>query len=529
MSEAAPGQEATSLAVEPRRDSERDRRRKRTVATRVLISYAIVTFAFSVAVGWSVAALRAAASEAVTMRSGYLPLALALRDTLGSQDIWNTQLNHVTTAKNPADQRIWFDIALHSGRPQIYADLRTKLERAFTSEDFRLRGAGAELTSEATDIEHFLEADRDLVPRLFDALNERNEERAEQLREQLVTRGHQARKRLSQLEQHVQSLVDSLIAKAQIRELWAMRFLVALIAFTLIVGVAMALYARRVLAPLGAVTLRAKAVAAGDLTPHPIAQSNDELGELATTFEAMVSAIARANAELLAAERLATIGKMAAHVTHEIRNPLSSLALNAELLEEELDDNAEARALLRAVKNEIERLTSLSERYLSVARRKPPRVESEDIGQVCRDAIAFVRADLERHGIVVRLEVPPELPTVSIDEGQIRQALYNLVRNAREAMPGGGTVLVTAAQDGADVVLTVDDEGSGIDAETRARLFEPFFTTKGHGTGLGLVITREIVEAHGGSINVAPVSPKGTRFSIRLPIVSDRSRETAAS
>ena len=106
-----------------------------------------------------------------------------------------------------------------------------------------------------------------------------------------------------------------------------MRFLVALAVFTLIVGALMALYARRVLAPLRVVTERATAVAAGDLTPRPLVASSDEIGELATTFESMVSAIARANAELLAAERLATIGKMAAHVTHEIRNPLSSLAL----------------------------------------------------------------------------------------------------------------------------------------------------------------------------------------------------------
>jgi signal transduction histidine kinase len=296
-----------------------------------------------------------------------------------------------------------------------------------------------------------------------------------------------------------------------------MRFLVALTAFTALVGALMAIYARRVLAPLGAVTARAKAVAAGDLTPRPVVTSNDELGELADTFEAMVSAIARANAELLAAERLATIGKMAAHVTHEIRNPLSSLALNVELLEEEIVDG-EARALLRAVKNEVDRLTALSERYLSVARRKPPRVEKEDIGQVCRDALDFVRADLERHGIRVVLEIDADLPAVSVDEGQIRQALYNLLRNAREAMPEGGTVVVRArGTGGSGVQISVEDEGAGIDAEKRARLFEPFFTTKAHGTGLGLVITREIVEAHGGTIQCEPREPKGTRFSMYLP------------
>jgi signal transduction histidine kinase len=279
----------------------------------------------------------------------------------------------------------------------------------------------------------------------------------------------------------------------------------------------MALYARRVLAPLAAVTARATAVAGGDLAPRPVVASDDEIGELATTFEAMVSAIARVNAELLAAERLATIGKMAAHVTHEIRNPLSSLALNVELLEEELPGDSEARTLLRAVKNEVDRLTALSERYLSVARRKPPRLEKEDIAQICRDALDFMRADLARHRITVELELEADLPAVSVDEGQIRQALYNLMRNARDAMASGGRVVLSARRESDGVEMTVDDEGSGIDPAARERLFEPFFTTKGHGTGLGLVITREIVEAHGGRIWCEPRETGGTRFAIFLP------------
>ena len=491
-------------------------RRKRTVATRVLLSFALATLAFSIVVGWSAIALRNAFSEAELMRSGYLPLALALRDAVSRQDVWDTQLNHVTTAKNPADQRDYFDLELRGGRPQTFRRLRAALHQAFKSNE-HVRGIGADLSRDATQIEDFLELDRELVQRLFQALNARDEERAEQLREQLVTRGNEAKRRLNQLELNVQNLVDKLTSDAYQREIWAKRLLAALAAFTLIVGVLMALYARRVLSPLAAVTARAKAVAAGDLTPHPLLGSNDEIGELAATFENMVAAIARANAELLTAERLATIGKMAAHVTHEIRNPLSSLALNVELLEEELPDSAEARTLLRAVKNEVDRLTSLSERYLSVARRRPLQVEKEDIGQVCRDALDFMKADLSRQGITAELNVESGLPPISVDEGQIRQALYNLVRNAREAMPSGGRVVLSARRHGDGVELTVDDEGGGMPEATRERLFEPFFTTKGHGTGLGLVITREIVEAHGGRIRCEARPTGGTRFAIELP------------
>jgi signal transduction histidine kinase len=165
----------------------------------------------------------------------------------------------------------------------------------------------------------------------------------------------------------------------------------------------------------------------------------------------------------------------------------------------------------------VERLTALSERYLSVARRKPPRVEPEDVGQVCRDALDFMRADLERHGIAVELDLESDLVQVSIDEGQIRQALYNLIRNAREAMQGGGRLRLAAKSAEGDVTISVEDEGPGIDPETLSHIFEPFFTTKGHGTGLGLVITREIVEAHGGRLECSPVVPKGTRFTMFLP------------
>src|ERR1051325_11482175 len=155
--------------------------RRRTVASRVLLSYAIVTLAFSVVVGWSVAALRSSAREAVMMRSGYLPLALSLRDAVAGQDIWNTQLNHVTTAKNPADQRVWFDIALRSGRPKTFEEVRVALPRAFPQQDYGGKNVGEELSREATDIERSLDGDRELVQTLFEVLNDRNEERAEQI------------------------------------------------------------------------------------------------------------------------------------------------------------------------------------------------------------------------------------------------------------------------------------------------------------------------------------------------------------
>ena len=493
--------------------------RKRTVATRVLGSYAVIMVAFALAAGWSVLALRNAAGEARLMRSGYFPLALSVRDLVAKQDTWNTQLNHITAARNPADIRIWFDLALRIGRPRMFGEVRAALARAFAaSGDPSARAFGKELSAETNAIESFLSDDAERLNRLFEALERRDDASAESLRDELVTRGSQSSKRLNQLEQRALRNVDLLLDRAHEREVLAIRLLVVLAALTGLVGVAMALYARRVLRPLALVTERAKAVASGDLKPREAVASNDEIGELAATFEGMVSAIARANEDLLATERLATIGKMAAHVTHEIRNPLSSIALNVELLEDDLAGaSEESRELLRAIRREVERLTDLSGQYLSFARRGPQRLEVEDLREVVSEAAEFMRRELEQQGVSLEVHNAERPVPAIVDEAQIKQALYNLMRNAREAMPSGGrvTVSVNAGTGGGSDVI-VEDEGIGLDEATRARLFEPFFTTKSNGTGLGLAITRQIIEAHGGSIACEPKAPRGTRIWIHL-------------
>lgn len=497
-------------------------RRRRTVARRVLLSYAIVMFGFALVAGWSVVAQRTAAREADLMRSGYLPLSIGLHDLVAVQDNWNAQLNHITTAKNPADKRMWFESGLRIVRPKKYAEVRSLLSTAFIGTgNEAVDRVGRELSSETLTIENYQSADRSDLAELFGALERGDAARAERLRDGLVTRGSQAKRQLSLVEQRVQRNIDALLDDARARERLALELLLGLSTFTGLVGVGMALYARRVLRPLTQVTERAKAVAQGDLTPRPVVASDDEIGELAQTFESMVSAIARANEQLLASERLATIGKMAAHVTHEIRNPLSSMGLNVDLLEEELvEAGDEAKALLKAIKQEIDRLSAISAQYLSVARRRPSTLDDERLGDVVEDAVEFVRREMLRHEVRIVVTVEPEAPRVMIDVAQIKQALFNLLRNAREAMPQGGTVTITVrAAAGGGVDLTVDDEGTGIEPEVRERLFEPFFTTKGNGTGLGLAITRQIIEAHGGTIACEPHESGGTRFWIHLPEV----------
>lgn len=526
---------------------------RRSVAARVLVSYGVVTLAFALAAAFSFLSQRAAARETRLMKDGYLPMRLAVHDLVATQDTWNTQLNDVTDAKNPADKRVWFDNTLRIARPHGFDLAREAIAQAFiASGDDESRVVGETLITTTREIERSANEDAERIDRLFHTLDRNDTAAAKTRRDELVRRGSQISVRLKRFENNVKYQVEQKLAGAQERELLAIRLLAVLSAVTVLVGVLMALYARRVLRPLGRVTERAQAVARGDLEARPAVQSDDEIGELAVTFERMVSAIAQANAQLVVAERLATVGKMAAHVTHEIRNPLSSIALNLELLEEQLtvlrsnrgggatplrgDAEAEAQALLRAIGREVERLSGLSQQYLSFARQRPLDLEREDVGAIAREGADFVRRELEQHGIALELDVAPHLPTVLADEGQLRQALLNLVRNAREAMPKGGHIAVRVhgtADNG--VALIVEDDGPGIDPALRQHLFEPFFTTKSHGTGLGLAITQQIAKAHGGTIDCEPRESgpgggaesaradstaggsRGTRFVLRLP------------
>lgn len=495
-------------------------RKRRPVAARVFAAFAVVVVAFAAASGFSVFAQRRAVAEANLMRAGYFPLALAVRDVIANQATWNTQLNHSTSAENPADIRVWFEFA-RQGRPALFARARSAISRAFLEQGSpQSQRVGRELMRDIDEAERFVSADGEQLERMFDALERHDRAQADRLNDELSKRGVQEGVRLAQIEKRVEENVDRLVAQARARERVATWLLVSLTLATFAIGAGMAVYARRMLLPLGLVTERAKAVALGDLKPRPAVVSNDEIGELAATFEGMVSAIARANEQLLASERLATIGKMAAHVTHEIRNPLSSIALNLELLEEELPASAdEANSLLRAIKAEVERLSGLSEQYLSVARQRPQQKRPEKLGEIVEEACEFVRRELEQAGIALRLSIEPSVGELSlpVDEAQVRQALLNLLRNAREAMPNGGQVVVKLLEaEGGGLDLIVDDEGVGMPATTRERLFEPFFTTKQHGTGLGLAITRQIAEAHGGGIRVEPREPKGTRIVLHL-------------
>ena len=493
--------------------------RRRKIAVRVLMTYVVVAAAFALEASWGVVALRNAGREADLIRRGYLPLTRALRDLVTLQDTWNTQLNHVTSARNPADTQLWFETAMHIGRPKKFSEVRAALARAFLATQEKSNIVfGNEVSADIRFVERIVAHDAEQLRQLFGALESGQTARAERLRDSLVRRGISVHNRLSRVDQRVLANVDAIGESETERERYAIGLLLALSIMAALVGVLMALLTQRMLAPLVTVTERARAVARGDFAPRELVDSRDEIGELASTFESMVAAIAAARGRLLTNERLATIGKMAAHVTHEIRNPLSSISLNLELLEDELPaDSKEARALMKAIQAEIDRLTHLTEHYLSFARQKSVQLEVVDLRSLVSDVVAFMRRDVERHNIQIQYAADADPLQASIDEAQLKQALYNLIRNSVEAMPAGGCLGIEVRKHPGDaIVIRVDDDGVGIAPDIAQTLFQPFVTNKANGTGLGLVMTQQIVQSLGGEIDWEPRIPQGTRFALKF-------------
>jgi PAS domain S-box-containing protein len=234
----------------------------------------------------------------------------------------------------------------------------------------------------------------------------------------------------------------------------------------------------------------------------------------------------RLEAEKLRAERLAVIGAMSARLAHEIRNPLSSITLNIDLVHDEVDalsrENAasanEARSLLRSIDSEVHRIQRVTEDYLQFARMPKPRRELISLNDVVEQGLAFMESLFQATQVKMRTEFDRSLPAIQADEGQLWQAILNLIRNALEAMPDGGTLSVSTARDGSNAVLTVRDTGQGMNAQQQEQIFKPFFSTKASGTGLGLPLAQQIVAEHGGTIRCESTSDAGTTFVIELPI-----------
>ena len=228
--------------------------------------------------------------------------------------------------------------------------------------------------------------------------------------------------------------------------------------------------------------------------------------------------LAQTEMAVLRADALANLGRMAAHMAHEIRNPLSIIRGAVERLKTSPSMPEADKELLGFLPEEVDRLDEIVSRYLDFARVDPPRLAPADLAALLGETLAMAQRELTDKGIQVQISPAADLPLVRLDVSRIKQALLNLLLNAAQAMPQGGEIRITLSQQKKWVRLDLADTGIGIPGPHLAKIFQPFFTTKEKGSGLGLAMVAKIVEDHRGRIQVHSHKNEGTTFSLFLPI-----------
>jgi two-component system NtrC family sensor kinase len=510
---------------------------KLSLATRIFLGYAVVLVTFGAVSLFSVAEMHRNQQEIHLVSQGYLQLS---QQTAAIETFHNNQAkdtDRLAEEKSAETRRALIRLArlyfpplmaqrIELGRARA-AQMRTRgleSEGPFLSE---LEGRFAELgrrqaayASEASRVFEGLEVEQPDWPRVTQRVGE--------LKALESSIGRDIRSLHALLENRIRHRVQL----AQERERRTGLAILGLSVLAIGVGLVATALSARSLRPVRTLIEGVSRIARGDYSAKLGIKGHDEIATLARAFDAMATSLQQREAQLkaqqealLRAEQLAAVGRISAQVAHEVRNPLSSIGLNVELLEEALgrahfgapEEASEARELLAAVTREVDRLTDVTERYLRMARLPVPSLAAEDLNGVLTEVLHFSGQELERSGVRVERRLAEGLPRALVDEGQLRQVFLNLVRNSREAMPEGGVLTVETRAVAEGVEVRFSDTGVGISEEVRERLFEPFFTTKGNGTGLGLAVSRQILQAHTGSIRCEARPGGGTTFVLSLP------------
>jgi len=283
-----------------------------------------------------------------------------------------------------------------------------------------------------------------------------------------------------------------------------------------LVGFVSQLIARSVTAPTLRLVDFTKRIAAGDRTGKATVDSGDEIGALAAAFNEMLEQLRRSEEKLLESEKLALTGVLAARVAHEIRNPLSAIKMQAQLLQT-LKSTGDEQELLQTMLRHIERLEWVVRGMLDLGSAEQLDLRKEDLREVLDEVLRLTGAQLKHRKIEVEKKYDP-IPEIMLDRNRLKVALLNLIQNASEAMTTGGRLELRVLRRQEHIRVEIEDNGAGLNPSVRNRLFSPFVSTKPEGVGLGLVNTKNIIERHHGTVQLTPRDGQGTRAVIELPI-----------
>jgi signal transduction histidine kinase len=237
----------------------------------------------------------------------------------------------------------------------------------------------------------------------------------------------------------------------------------------------------------------------------------------------------RTEQQTIESERLNALTLLAAGVAHEIGNPLNSLHIHLHLMERQAQKlkgavRAELEDSIDIARSEVSRLDSIVTQFLRAIRPSKPQFQPENVNNIVDEAVRFFTPEIKDRDIVVEQELRSDLPLLQVDRDQMKQAFYNVIKNAFEAMKRRGILRIRTDRDDTHVLISFTDTGGGISPENLSRAFEPYFTTKASGTGLGLLIVRRIVREHGGELSIETNEGKGLTLTIRLPYIDKRVR-----
>ncbi len=324
----------------------------------------------------------------------------------------------------------------------------------------------------------------------------------------------------------IEMVMNSAVALLDKIKLWGMITAGGLF----LIGVVLSTYlAKRVTQPIGELVDAAARIGRGDFGRRLDESRKDEIGVLMATFNRMADGIRKLEETQQRVKKLEIAGQLAALVAHEIKNPLNSIGLTIDHLKDRFapadqHERDKFLALSQNITQEVDRLNQIVESFLRSAKPTPLSRQPTDLNDLADETLASLAPQAERQQVKIHRHFDRALPKLSVDYHQLRQALMNLLINALQAMPNGGELRLSTSIDTHDrreVGIAIEDTGCGIPPEHLPRLFDPYFTTKPRGFGLGLSMVEQIVQNHGGRIDISSRIGNGSVFTILLPISTD--------